>query len=91
VNIEFLVVFEDVWNQKHSIQTNHIADAIKQHRDTFGFELDADLDETENKDFLAIGPFDLVYYDIECYEQDGEYAGRIYIFEVEVYHDSPRK
>jgi len=84
---EFLVIYDDIWNVKYPIQTDNIAKAIKEHQESFDFQLldnDLDLDTMENKDFIKSGAFDFVYYDIDCYENDGAYAGSIYIFEIEV-------
>jgi len=84
---DFLVIYHDIWNVKYPIQTDNIAKAIKEHQEDFDFDLldnDWDLDTMENKDFLQLGAFDFVYYDIDCYEKNGDYAGSINIFEIEV-------
>lgn len=84
---EFLVVYEDVWNNKDAYRTKKIgttiAKILKEHN------LNADYDKEKlNSDYpYYSGTFGPGFYDIECYEQEegdsgieGEYAGRIFIF-----------
>lgn len=87
---EFLVVYEDIWNNKESFRTDKIGDAIKSLVDSYELtpEYEIDYDKYNSENPYDVGTFGLGFYDIsliERYEEDeedGEYAGRIMIFEL---------
>lgn len=81
---EFLVVYEDIWNNKESIRTEQIGDAIKTLVD--GYELtpeyEINYDKYNSEEPYDVGTTGLGFYDISLIEEDEEYAGRIMIFEL---------
>ena len=84
---EFLVVYEDIWNNKESIRTEQVGDAIKSLVDSYELipENEIDYDKYNSENPYDVGTFGLGFYDIsliERYEEDEEYAGRIMIFEL---------
>jgi hypothetical protein len=86
---EFLVVYEDVWHNKESYRTKHIGTTIEQICKDFDITADYDKEKLNSKDPYQAGTFGPGFYDIDCVEQtegdagiDGEYAGRIMIFQL---------
>lgn len=83
---EFLVVYEDLWNNKESIRTTRIGDAIKEFMDAYDLisEDEIDFEKYNSDDPYHIGTTGPGFYDLEFYERDGEelgdYGGRIMIF-----------
>jgi hypothetical protein len=84
---QYLVVFEDVWNNKESYQTSKIGDTIKmivEANDLF-YEGDIDYDKYNSDKPHQMGTMGLGFYDLSFTEKDDtdNYAGRIMIFELE--------
>jgi hypothetical protein len=89
---EFLVVYEDIWNNKHSYRTRKIGTTIVGISKDFNVTIEDGNFDKERYDSdtpYQVGTFGLGFYDIECYEQEegdaglqGEYAGRIMIFQL---------
>jgi hypothetical protein len=84
---EFLVVYEDEWNNKESYRTKHIGTTIEEICKDFVINAEYNKEKLNSKDPYQAGTFGPGFYDIECYrpaEGDGilddEYAGRIMIF-----------
>lgn len=84
---QYLVVFEDVWNNKESYQTNKIGDTIKMIVNSNDLFCDSDIDYDKYNSHKPhqMGTAGLGFYDISFQEKDDHdnYAGRIMIFELE--------
>ena len=83
----YLVVFEDVWNNKESYQTTRIGDTIKMivEANNLHYPDDIDYDKYNSGNPYQQGVFEKVFYDLIFQEDENndEYAGRIMIFELE--------
>lgn len=84
---EFLVVYEDLWSNKENTRTTQIGDAIKEFVDNYSLihgEDNEPIDyDTYNSDYpYQAGTTGPGFYDIEFLDEDGEYAGRIFIFDL---------
>jgi hypothetical protein len=84
---QFLVVFEDVWNNKESYQTTRIGDTIKMIVESkkIHYADDIDYDKYNSDNPYQLGTFGEGFYDLIFQEDEDndEYAGRIMIFELE--------
>jgi hypothetical protein len=84
---EFLVVYEDEWNNKESYRTKQIGTTIEQICKDFAIIVDYDKSKYNSKDPYDRGTFGPGFYDLDCTrtaDGDGiledEHAGRIMIF-----------
>jgi len=84
---QFLVVFEDVWQNKESYQTTRLGDTIKMilEQNDLYYPDDIDYDKYNSESPYQVGTFGLGFYDLILQENEDndEYAGRIMIFELE--------
>lgn len=84
---QFLVVFEDVWQNKESYQTTRLGDTIKMilEQNELYYADDIDYDKYNSDSPYQVGTFGLGFYDLILQENEDndEYAGRIMIFELE--------
>ena len=84
----FLVVIEDIYNNKEHIQTNKIGDTIQEMIDERNLVADFDKEKLNSDDPYQAGGFSMGFYDIDTYEKSDEedteleYAGRIFIFDL---------
>lgn len=84
----FLVVIEDIYNNKEHEQTNKIGDTIQKLLDEKNLVADFDKEKLNSDDPYQAGTFDMGFYDIDTYEKSEEkgseleYAGRIFIFDL---------
>lgn len=81
---KFLVVFEDLYNNRESITTTKIGDAIKTFVDGNALICDSLIDyKRYNSRFpYDTGTLSLGFCDIDFTDEDGEYSGRIIIFQI---------
>lgn len=84
---EYLVVYEDEWNNKESYRTKKIGNTIEQIIKEFDIIVDYDKEKLNSKEPYTAGTFGPGFYDLDCTRNpdgDGllepEYAGRIMIF-----------
>jgi hypothetical protein len=84
---EFLVVYEDEWNNKESYRTKKIGTTIEQICKEFQIIAEYDKEKLDSEDPYQAGTFGPGFYDIDCSKTpdgdgllDEEYAGRIMIF-----------
>jgi hypothetical protein len=79
---EFLVVYEDMWNNKENIRTEKIGDAIKHFQETYSIspENEIDYDKYNSDNPYDTGTTGIGFYDIEVVDEEGEFAGKIMIF-----------
>ena len=82
---QFLVVFEDVWNNKEYEQTTRIGDTIKRFVEANDLKREEEVDYARyNSDNpYDIGTMGYGFYDIVFQDDEEEYAGRIMIFGIE--------
>ena len=78
----YLVVYEDEWNNKESIKTNKIGDTIKEIVDNYDISCECDIDKLNSENPMTMLTFGYGFYDIECFDNfsEEEYRGRIMIF-----------
>lgn len=85
----FLVVYEDMWNNKEYYKTNRIGDTISEILDGSDLRLDEDKDidlsKLNSENPYDVGTFGLGFYDIDVYdidsdEEDFSSNGKIMIF-----------
>lgn len=82
----FLVVYEDLWSNKYSFQTDKLGDTIEEIIKDFDLQLDLndiDIEKYNSEEPYDIGTFGKGFYDIHFETSDGECDGRIMIFELE--------
>ena len=79
---DYLVVYEDELNNKESIKTNKIGDAIKEIVRNYNISCDCDIDKLNSENHMTMLTFGYGFYDIECFDKfsEEEYRGRIMIF-----------
>ena len=79
---EYLVVYEDEWNNKESFKTNKIGNMIKWVKDSYEIECECDIDKLNSDQPMTALTFGYGFYDVPCYSIDDEeeYKGRIMIF-----------
>jgi hypothetical protein len=84
---KYLVVWEDIWHNKDSYFTDKIGDTIKKIVDDYElvYEHDCDVDyEKYNSDNpYDVGTMSLGFYDLGFNDTEGEYAGRVMIFDLQ--------
>lgn len=84
---EFLVVWEDEWNNKESYRTTKIGTTIQKIADDNELQIEYDKEKLNSADPYSAGTFGPGFYDIDCYkpeegQDEPEYAGRIMIFQL---------
>jgi len=86
---KYLVVWEDLWHNKESYLTNKIGDTIKQIEKDFEVIWENEPDDQINyKKYNSADPYDVGtfgkgFYDLNFNDQEGEFAGRIMIFDLQ--------
>jgi hypothetical protein len=84
---KFLVVFESEYNNKESFKTDKIGDTIKKivedYELTPDYDAEIDYDKYNSDDPYDVGTFGKGFYDISFSTPDGDYAGRIMIFDLQ--------
>lgn len=80
---KFLVVYSDEYNNKESYFTDNIMEAIRQIQSDHEIpRVDCDEEKLASDDPYQIGTFDIGFYDIDCYDDEMEYKGAIFIFDL---------
>jgi len=82
---KFLVVYEDLYNNKESFKTNKIGDTINSILDNYNLKVEdgrLDIEKLNSDDPYDVGTIGLGFYDIDVYDNDGECEGngKIMIF-----------
>lgn len=85
---KYLVVYEDVWNNKESFKTNKIGDTIKQIVEDYELVYEHGEDVIDYERYNSDNPYDVGifgegFYDLSFIDTEGEDAGRIMIFDLQ--------
>lgn len=85
---KYLVVYEDVWNNKEIFKTNKIGDTIKQIVEDYELIYEHGEDVIDYERYNSDNPYDVGifgqgFYDLSFIDTEGEDAGRIMIFDLQ--------